>query len=122
MIDVNNENYDEKCMKALEGIELTENRIIAKRIKIEKSKGGILLVDQEDPDYFSAYAYIVGPGKHDPVTEKLCPMEVEPGMIITCQARAYQPLMIEGEEFCILKSGDIVFLRRDGKVTDIRWK
>ncbi len=116
------ENWDENISKKLEGIQLTENRLIVKRLKIEKSKGGILLVENENPDYFNAMVYMVGPGKYDPQFEKVIPMTIKVGDIVTCQARCYQPLMIEGEELTILKEGDLVFYRTDGKQSMILWK
>lgn len=120
-IDPSNPHFNPDIAELLKDVKLTENRMICQRLKQEKSKGGIFLAEQADPDYFNAYVYIVGPGKYDPATGVLLPMEIAPGYIVTCQARCYQPIFLGGREheLVILKSGDIVWYNADGKVTEI---
>lgn len=120
-IDPKNPHFNPDVAELLKEVKLTENRMICQRLKQEKSKGGIILAEDADPDYFWAYVYTVGPGKYDPATGILLPMEVAPGYVVMCQARCYQPIFLGGSkhELVILKSGDIVFYNPDGKVTEL---
>lgn len=121
VVDPENPHFNKEIAELLKDVKLTENRMICQRLKQEKSKGGIILAEQENPDYFNAYVYKVGPGKIDPATGKLVPIEVFPGYIVVCQARCYQPIFIGGKnhELVILKTGDIVWYRDDGKISEI---
>ena len=86
----------------------TSNRVVAKREQQqETSKGGILLPDSAKKKQETAKVIAVGPGRTNKDGEFI-PMEVKVGDTILMDKYAAQEVMINDEEFLILKADDII--------------
>lgn len=84
------------------------NRILVKRKKIEKTKGGILLPDTAKEKPKEGCVVAVGPGKRNQKGE-IEPMQVKMGdcVIFSSYAGTEVKGLEEGEEFLILSEEDI---------------
>lgn len=84
------------------------NRILAKRLEAEeKMKGGIILPDTAKKKQETAQVVAIGTGKKDKKGE-LIAFPVKVGDKILMDKYSGQEVTIEGEEYVILRSEDII--------------
>ena len=84
------------------------NRVLVKHQEPEATlKGGIILPDSAKKKQETAVVIAVGPGAVDK-EGKLIPVEVKVGDIVLLDKYAGQQIELDGEEYYILKSDDII--------------
>lgn len=84
------------------------NRILARRLDPEeKVKGGIILPDTAKQKQETAQVIAIGTGKKDK-KGNIIPFPVKPGDKILMDKYSGQEVTIDGEEFVILRSDDII--------------
>lgn len=84
------------------------NRVLVKRLDAEDSvKGGIILPDSAKKKQETAKVIAVGPGLKDKEGNYI-PMPVADGDIVLMDKYAGQEIELEGEEYHILRSDDII--------------
>jgi chaperonin GroES len=89
------------------------NRVLAQRLEAQDTlKGGIILPDSAKKKQEKAKVVAVGPGKR--VDDgKVLPMPVKLGDIILMDKYSGQEVMIDDEEYLILKADDIIAIIED---------
>lgn len=84
------------------------NRVLVKHQEPEDTlKGGIILPDSAKKKQETAVVIAVGPGATDK-DGKLLPIEVKIGDVVLLDKYAGQQIELDGEEYHILKSDDII--------------
>jgi len=84
------------------------NRVLVRRLEAdEKLKGGIILPDSAKKKQEQATVIAIGTGKKDK-TGALIPMPVKVGDIILMDKYSGQEVKVDGEEFMIVRSDDII--------------
>lgn len=84
------------------------NRVLVRRLEAEeKLKGGIILPDTAKKKQEQAEVVALGSGKKDKYGV-LIPMPVQVGDIILMEKYSGQEVMLEDEEFVILRADDII--------------
>lgn len=84
------------------------NRVLVQRLEAEETvKGGIILPDSAKKKQETATVIAIGPGKKLE-DGKVIPIPVKVGDTILMDKYAGQEVMIDEEEFMILKADDII--------------
>lgn len=84
------------------------NRVLVKHQEAETTlKGGIILPDSAKKKPETAVVIAVGPGSKDK-EGRLVPMPVKEGDVVLLDKYAGQQVEIDGEEYQILKSDEII--------------
>lgn len=88
-------------------ISVLRDRVLLKKVEKEKSKGGIILPESAQQESEQAEVVAVGPGKLND-DGSIVPMDVSVGDVVILAKYSGQKVDIEGEEYMIAKSEDIV--------------
>ncbi len=88
-------------------ISVLRDRVLLKKVEREKSKGGIILPESAQQESEQAEVLAVGPGKLNE-DGSVSPMDVSVGDIVILAKYSGQKVDLEGEEYMIAKSEDIV--------------
>lgn len=84
------------------------NRVLVRRLEQEeKLKGGIILPDSAKKKQELAEVVAVGTGKKDKA-DKIIPMPVKIGDRILMEKYSGQEIKLDGEDYVILRSDDII--------------
>lgn len=84
------------------------NRVLVKRLEADdKLKGGIILPDSAKKQQESAKVIAVGPGQKDK-DGNMVAMPVKEGDVVLMDKYAGQEIELDGEEYHILRSDDII--------------
>lgn len=84
------------------------NRVLVRRIEVEeKLKGGLLLPDNSKKKQEQAEVISLGTGKIDD-NGKVVPIPVKIGDVILVEKYAGQEVSVDGNEFTILRTDDII--------------
>ncbi len=84
------------------------NRVLVRRLENEeKLKGGIIIPDTAKKKQEQAEVVAIGTGKKDKNGQTI-PMPVKMGDIILMEKYSGQEVTVEGEEYTILRSDDII--------------
>lgn len=92
----------------------TGNRLLVKRSEAkDKTKGGIILPDTSKEKPRLGTVLEAGPGVPNERTGAMVPPEAQPGNKIIFSSYAGTEIKIEGEEFLIIESGDVLAIIED---------
>ncbi len=97
-------------MTAKQGVKIKplSNRVLVKRLEADDTAaGGIILPDSAKEKQESAQVIAVGPGQKDSNGE-LISMPVKEGDVVLMDKYAGQEIDLEGEQYHILRSDDII--------------
>lgn len=97
-------------MSVKQGVKIKplSNRVLVKRTEAKNTAiGGILLPDSAKKQQETATVIAVGPGLKDK-DGNLIPMPVKVGETVLMDKYAGQQIDLDGEEYCILRSDDII--------------
>lgn len=83
------------------------DRVLLKRVETESQKGGILLPESAKKKPETALVIAVGPGKLDKEGHLIL-MPVQVGDTVLVSKYSGQEVTLEGEEFLVVSSGDII--------------
>lgn len=84
------------------------NRVLVRRLQVEeKLKGGLILPDTAKKKQEQAEVVAIGTGKKDK-NGKMIPMPVKAGDIILMDKYSGQDVLINDEEFVIVRADDII--------------
>lgn len=84
------------------------DRVLVRRLAAEeKLKGGIILPDTAKKKQEQAEVVAIGAGKKDK-DAALIPMPVREGDIILMEKYSGQEVLLDDEEFVVLRAGDII--------------
>jgi chaperonin GroES len=85
-----------------------KDRVLAQKLEAEETlKGGIILPDTAKKKQETAKVIAVGPGKEDK-DGKLEPVPVKEGDVILMDKYSGQEVTLDGEEYVIVRSEDII--------------
>lgn len=83
------------------------DRVLLQRQEDQAQAGGIILPDSAKKKQETAVVKAVGPGKLDS-SGKLSPMNIKEGDCVLIDRYAGQEIEIDGEEYTIVRSDDII--------------